>query len=77
MYRIFITYSFWVKTGESKPSNEKPSAVDTKDGLTNEEIRMNIEKMKSKRAAPKAQKTPSSRFVNLVCGILDLKQYGT
>ena len=55
-----------VKTAESKPANGKPSSADTINGVTSEEmIRMNIEKLK-KRAAPKPQKAPTSRFVNLV-----------
>lgn len=55
-----------VKTAESKPANGKPSSADTISGVTNEEmIRMNIEKLK-KRAAPKPQKAPTSRFLNLV-----------
>ena len=54
-----------IKIAELKPSNEKTSSVDTKDGLTSGEIRMNIEKLK-KRGAPKAPKVPSSRFVNLL-----------
>ena len=50
-------------TAESKPANGKPSSADTINGVTSEEmIRMNIEKLK-KRAAPKPQKAPTSRFV--------------
>ena len=55
-----------VKTAESKPANGKPSSAETINGVTSEEmIRLNIEKMK-KRAAPKPQKAPTNRFVNLV-----------
>ena len=62
-----------VKTAVSKPANGKPSSADTVNGVTNEEmIRMNIEKLK-KRAAPKPQKAPTNRFVNLVTVVSEQK----
>ena len=55
-----------LKTVESKPANGKPSSADTiNEVMSDEMIRMNIEKLK-KRAAPKPQKAPTNRFVNLV-----------
>ena len=62
-----------VKTAVSKPANGKPSPADTVNGVTSEEmIRMNIEKLK-KRAAPKPQKAPTNRFVNLVTVVSEQK----
>lgn len=56
----------YIKTAESKPAKEKPSSADTSNGATSEEmIRMNLERLK-KRAAPKQQKAPTSRCVNLI-----------
>ena len=53
-----------VKTAESKPP-EKTAGVDSKDGLTPEEIiKMNIEKMKKKNPS-KSQKASVSRSVDL------------
>jgi len=61
-----LTVISLVKTAESKPANAKPSSADTVNGVMSEEmIRMNIEKLK-KRAAPKPQKAPTNRFVNFV-----------